>query len=116
MPAIRIFLSHRTPPDQNRRFNSQCASRAQGGAGNTRRGFAASDADEMADHLLAVFALDTDTAPDGTAHVEAARDSPAAPRRCLCGYGADDLDRHFLSVFTPDSATAIDGTRHVSLP
>jgi hypothetical protein len=79
-------------------------------------GFAASDANEMADHLLAVFALDTDTAPDGALHVEAARDSPAAPRRCLCGYGADDLDRHFLSVFTPDSATAIDGTRHVSLP
>jgi hypothetical protein len=67
----------------------------------------------LTDHLLYAFALDTNTAPDGTVHAEAARDSPATPRRCLCGYRADDLDRHFLSVFTPDSATAIDGTRHV---
>jgi hypothetical protein len=32
-------------------------------------GFTASDADEMTDHLLYAFALDTDIAPDGTRHV-----------------------------------------------
>jgi hypothetical protein len=79
-------------------------------------GFAACDADELTDHLLGAFALANDTAPDGTLHAEAARNSAAGPRRCLCGHQAGDLDRHFLSVFTPHSATATDGTRHVPLP
>jgi hypothetical protein len=82
-------------------------------------GVAAPTHDELTDHLLEVFALAGDTAPDGQQHAEAARDQRAAPRRCVCGYAAtslDDIDHHILAAYTPPDATAPDGTRHVPTP
>ncbi len=76
-------------------------------------GFAAPTDDELTDHLLDVFSLASDTAPDGKQHAEAIAGT------CLCGYKATslgDLDQHILAAYTPPNATAPDGIRHVRSP
>ena len=85
-------------------------------------GFQAADSHELGDHLREVFMPDNDTAQDGQAHAEAARDNPS-PRpappaicQCLCGFTAVDLaglDDHLLSAFTPADSIGYDGHEHV---
>jgi hypothetical protein len=62
-----------------------------------------------------------DTAPDGQAHAEAARDERGAVgpdpagSRCVCGFvsaAATGLDEHLLAAFTAPGATGHDGLGH----
>lgn len=74
-------------------------------------GFAASDGDELADHLGEMFIPADDIGPDGVAHAEDAADN----RACLCGLTGPDaaaLDEHLLAVFTPADRIGRDGQRH----
>jgi hypothetical protein len=62
-----------------------------------------------------MFTPDDDTAPDGHAHAEAARNTPGTGLACLCGFTGDsiaDLDQHFIRVFTPADKVGRDGGRH----
>ena len=84
-------------------------------------GYAAASADDLTDHLAAMFTPDDDAATDGQRHAEAASDAPWPATRaswmCLCGFEAGDiaqLDAHFLAVFTPHDAVGRDGNRHTA--
>lgn len=91
-------------------------------AGTCTCGYQAVGSDELGDHLREMFTSDSDTAPDGQVHAEAARDNPSPPStppaicQCLCGFTAVDmagLDDHLLSAFTPADGIGYDGHEHV---
>jgi hypothetical protein len=84
-------------------------------------GYAAADADDLADHLAEMFTPDDDVAADGRRHAEAAngtsRPAASAIRTCLCGFeaaGIAQLDAHLLAAFAPSDAVGRDGNRHAA--
>ena len=78
-------------------------------------GYKADSPEDLTDHLGEMFIPADDIAPDGQAHSEAARATPATgPLTCQCGFtaGIADFDQHLLNVFTPDDEIGLDGARH----
>jgi hypothetical protein len=72
-------------------------------------GFRRLEDEEVADHLLEVFAPDDCAGRDGRVHQE--MDGLA----CSCGFAAasvPELDGHFLAVFIPAGSVDRDGVRH----
>jgi hypothetical protein len=81
-------------------------------------GYEADSPEEFTDHIEELFIPDSDMAPDGQVHAEAAAPVPLRSsdrRECLCGFTgtATDLDGHFLRAFLPADRTSPDGAQHV---
>jgi hypothetical protein len=84
-------------------------------------GFEAVTTEELGDHIGEMVIPSDDIAPDGEAHMEAARERHAVDGadqtglRCVCGFmsgTATGLDEHLLAVFTSPGAIGQDGREH----